>query len=98
VPGRLLGEPVVDLALDDIENPGAGADETREVLDSGREATLITGTDPRIAQSADHFETLLESALSAAESALSSRVAAKRRTPAERRDVGWLIGRVSTPP
>jgi transcriptional regulator with XRE-family HTH domain len=37
-------------------------------IDSGREASLITGSDPRIGQYADDFETLLESSLSAAES------------------------------
>jgi transcriptional regulator with XRE-family HTH domain len=37
-------------------------------LDAGREATLITGTDPRIAEYADDFEILLESALSANDS------------------------------
>jgi transcriptional regulator with XRE-family HTH domain len=37
-------------------------------LDAGREATLITGSDPRIGEYADDFEVLLESALSAAES------------------------------
>ncbi|HEX3523425.1 MAG TPA: helix-turn-helix transcriptional regulator [Stellaceae bacterium] len=37
-------------------------------IDSGREASLITGSDPRIAQYADDFETLLESSLSAVES------------------------------
>jgi hypothetical protein len=37
-------------------------------LDAGREATLITGTDPRIAEYADDFEILLESALSATDS------------------------------
>jgi transcriptional regulator with XRE-family HTH domain len=37
-------------------------------LDSGREASLITGSDPRIGQYADDFEVLLESALPATES------------------------------
>jgi transcriptional regulator with XRE-family HTH domain len=37
-------------------------------LDAGREAYLITGTDPRIGQYADDFEVLLENSLSAAES------------------------------
>jgi transcriptional regulator with XRE-family HTH domain len=37
-------------------------------LDAGREATLITGSDPRIGQYADDFEVLLENSLSAAES------------------------------
>jgi transcriptional regulator with XRE-family HTH domain len=37
-------------------------------LDAGRELALITGTDPRIAEYADDFEVLLESALSAGES------------------------------
>jgi transcriptional regulator with XRE-family HTH domain len=37
-------------------------------LDAGREAALITGSDPRIGQYADDFEVLLESALSASES------------------------------
>jgi transcriptional regulator with XRE-family HTH domain len=37
-------------------------------LDAGRETTLITGTDPRIAEYADDFEVLLESALSASDS------------------------------
>jgi transcriptional regulator with XRE-family HTH domain len=34
-------------------------------LDSGRDTALITGTDPRIAEYADHFENLLENSLSA---------------------------------
>jgi transcriptional regulator with XRE-family HTH domain len=37
-------------------------------LDAGRELALITGADPRIAEYADDFEDLLESALSASES------------------------------
>ena|ERR1700733_3714672 len=37
-------------------------------LDAGREATLITGSDPRIGHYADDFEVLLENSLSAAES------------------------------
>ena len=37
-------------------------------LDAGREATLITGSDPRIGQYADDFEVVLENSLSAAES------------------------------
>jgi len=37
-------------------------------LDAGRESTLITGSDPRIAEYADDFEILLENALSADES------------------------------
>jgi len=37
-------------------------------LDAGREVALITGSDPRIAQYADDFETVLESSLSAPES------------------------------
>lgn len=37
-------------------------------LDAGRGSTLITGSDPRIAQYADDFETLIENALSADES------------------------------
>jgi transcriptional regulator with XRE-family HTH domain len=37
-------------------------------IDSGREVSLITGSDPRIGQYADDFETLLESSLSAADS------------------------------
>jgi len=37
-------------------------------LDAGRELALITGSDPRIAEYADDFEILLESALSASDS------------------------------
>jgi len=37
-------------------------------LDSGRDVSLITGSDPRIAQYADDFEVLVETALPAAES------------------------------
>jgi transcriptional regulator with XRE-family HTH domain len=37
-------------------------------LDAGREASIITGSDPRIGQYADDFEALLENSLSAAES------------------------------
>jgi transcriptional regulator with XRE-family HTH domain len=37
-------------------------------LDSGRDATLITGADPRIGEYADDFETLQENSLSADES------------------------------
>ena len=37
-------------------------------LDAGRELALITGSDPRIAEYADDFEVLLESALSAGDS------------------------------
>lgn len=37
-------------------------------LDAGRELALITGTDPRIGQYADDFETLVENALSASDS------------------------------
>jgi transcriptional regulator with XRE-family HTH domain len=37
-------------------------------LDAGRETTLITGNDPRVAEYADDFESLLENALSADES------------------------------
>jgi len=37
-------------------------------LDAGREATLITGSDPRIGEYADDFEVLLENSLSVAES------------------------------
>jgi transcriptional regulator with XRE-family HTH domain len=37
-------------------------------LDAGRDMTLITGTDPRIAEYADDFENLVESTLSADES------------------------------
>jgi transcriptional regulator with XRE-family HTH domain len=37
-------------------------------LDSGREASLVTGSDPRIAEYADDFEILVENSLSAADS------------------------------
>jgi transcriptional regulator with XRE-family HTH domain len=37
-------------------------------IDAGRDMTLITGSDPRIAEYADDFETLVENALSADES------------------------------
>ena len=37
-------------------------------LDAGREVSLITGTDPRIGEYADDFETVLENSLSVAES------------------------------
>lgn len=46
-------------------------------LDAGRETTLITGSDPRIAEYADDFEILLESALSAADSIALIRQAAE---------------------
>jgi len=37
-------------------------------LDSGREASLVTGSDPRIAEYADDFEILIENSLSATDS------------------------------
>lgn len=46
-------------------------------LDAGRELALITGTDPRIAEYADDFEVLLESALSASDSVQFLRAAAE---------------------
>lgn len=46
-------------------------------IDAGREATLITGTDPRIAEYADDFEDLLENALSAGDSVAFIREAAE---------------------
>jgi transcriptional regulator with XRE-family HTH domain len=45
-------------------------------LDAGREASLITGSDPRIAEYADDFEAVLENSLSAAESVALIRQAA----------------------
>jgi len=46
-------------------------------LDSGRETALITGADPRIAEYADDFESLLENSLSADESIAFIRQAAE---------------------
>jgi transcriptional regulator with XRE-family HTH domain len=46
-------------------------------LDAGRDATLITGADPRIAEYADDFESLLENSLSADESIAFIRQAAE---------------------
>lgn len=46
-------------------------------LDAGRETTLITGSDPRIAEYADDFEVLLEDALSAEDSVAFMREAAE---------------------
>ena len=46
-------------------------------LDAGRDATLITGADLRIAEYADDFESLLESSLSADESIAFIRQAAE---------------------
>jgi len=46
-------------------------------LDAGREGTLISGSDPRVADYADDFESLLEDALSAGDSVAFIREAAE---------------------
>ncbi len=46
-------------------------------IDAGREMSLITGTDPRIAEYADDFEVIVESAMSASESIDFLRAAAE---------------------
>jgi transcriptional regulator with XRE-family HTH domain len=46
-------------------------------LDAGREVSLITGSDPRIGEYADDFETVIENSLSAAESIALLRQAAE---------------------
>jgi hypothetical protein len=66
VPFRAGAHPGLDGPFTLLEFDGAMSDIL--YLDNGRNRNLITGSDPRIAEYADDFETILESALSAEDS------------------------------